>query len=110
MLAIPLQPVPAQSVIVDLAGQPVRLSLRYTEWGFFCSVFLDDAPLVENVLAFDRNLLVRRPYLSFVGDLLFVDVKGRNAPDWREFGVRYYLLYLNAAELADYQRVFGPGA
>lgn len=109
MLLIPLAKVPAQSLSVLLAGQSTQISVRYTLQGVFCDVSLEDVPVVQGVIAYDRTLLVRSPTTNFLGDLFFSDLQGRSDPDWREFGVRFHLAYLSADELVTYQLTFGAG-
>jgi hypothetical protein len=44
---------------------------------------------------------VRSAYLGFVGDLMFQDLQGTDAPTYDGLGSRFQLVYLDATEVVD---------
>jgi hypothetical protein len=116
MQAVPLNPEPSQTLQVVLDGQNCNISV-YTKTGYDYS---DPTLATPNTnlyfdLAFngvdvtttaiclnEKRLLVNRQYLGFSGDFMFVDTQGSNDPQYTGLGSRYVLLYLEAADLAEF--------
>lgn len=61
---------------------------------------VNELPIVQGVLCLNNCLIVREPYLGFVGDLSFVDTQGTNDPDYTGLGGRYQLQYFEAQDMA----------
>lgn len=99
MLIIPLQAVPSQAVTALLAGQTTQLNVYQKAYGLHLDLYASNVLLLAGALAQDRNLIVRSPYIGFAGDLCFVDARGTNDPTYEGLGVRYFLAYLEAADL-----------
>lgn len=93
MLAIPLAPVPSQTVSVLLAGQDCRLKVYQKTTGVYVDVLLAGVPLVRGAIARDRVPIVRHGYLGFVGDIFFKDLRGAYDPEYSGLGSRFILGY-----------------
>lgn len=100
MMQIPLQAIPVQTVSVALDGQSVQISLRQQPNGLFVDVTSDGVNINFNVLALNRNPLIRQPYRGFSGQLMFRDVQGNSDPDYTGLASRFELIYLTEAEYA----------
>lgn len=98
MLIVPLQPVPNQTLQVQLAGQPCTLNLFQYTYGLFASVYVGDVLIIASVLCQNFNRIVRSTYLGFVGDLVFLDTQGTDDPIYTGLGSRFVLLYLTPDE------------
>ena len=96
---IPTQPTPSQTVTCTLSGQACTLTLRQTLYGMFVSLFVNDAPIIQTVLALNANVIVRSAYLGFIGDLAIYDLQGNADPDYAGLGSRFQLVYLFPADL-----------
>lgn len=100
MLQIPLRAVPAQSLKCVLGGQNCTIVIAQKPQGVFVSVAVDNVPTVSTVIARDAVPLVCREYTGFTGNLLFVDTRGNDDPEYTGFGSRFALVYLTAEENA----------
>jgi hypothetical protein len=100
-LQIPLSPLPAQRVSVVLASQNVQLNVFQKADCMYVDVAIDGTPIVTTKAARNRSrLLLATTYRGFVGDLVFVDTIGDDQPYYTGLGLRWFLLYLTAAEIA----------
>ena len=99
MLVVPLQPVPNQTLQVQLGNQPVVLDVRQTLYGLSMDVYVGAELVVGGVLCQNLNRIVRYAYLGFVGDLAFADLQGSDDPVYTGFGARFVLLYFEEGEL-----------
>lgn len=98
MQEVPLQPVPAQSVNINLANQSCQIEVYQKSTGFFCNLSVNNTLLVSGVICQNLNRLVRSAYLGFAGDLCFVDNQGSDDPVYTGLGSRFSLIYLDASE------------
>jgi len=95
--AIPLVASPAQSLTVQLAGQPVQLSLSQRAEGLFVDVSVNGALKIGGVLCQNDNAIVRSPYLGFAGDFFFHDTQGGLGDiHFSDLGGRVALLFAGA--------------
>ena len=99
MLEIPLTATPSQTLSVALGGQNCQISIRHRSTGIYFDLSVDNAPVVLTSLCLDRVRLIRRPYLGFKGDLVFIDTQGKADPEYAGLGTRWRLVYLEASEL-----------
>lgn len=102
MQVVPLQPVPNQALQVQLANQPVGITLQQTAYGLFINIYLNSTLVVGGVWCQNLNRIVRDAYLGLVGDLAFIDTQGNADPDYTGLGgstARFQLMYLTEAEL-----------
>lgn len=99
MQVVPLQPVPNQTLQVQLDGQPVTLDVLQYRYGLFMSVTLGDTLIIASVLCQNFNRIVRSLYLGFSGDFFFLDLQGVTDPVFTGLGSRYVLVYIPASEL-----------
>ncbi len=102
MQTIPLQPIPNQTLQVQLSDQACTISIVQTSYGLFATVQVNGELIISNVICLNRVRIVRSEYLEFVGDLLFVDMQGNGNPVYTGFGdssARFQFVYLTAAEV-----------
>lgn len=92
-LVIPLQPVPLQTVSVQLEGQSARIRVAQKSIGMFLDLYVLDALIVGGVACRNDDRIVRNAYLGFVGDLAFVDTQGEDDPEASGLGSRWILVY-----------------
>src|ERR1700680_5102847 len=91
---IALQPVPSQTLNVVLAGQYCQISVYTTDLGLFLDLSIDGTAIATGNLCQDRNLLLTKVYLGFVGQLYFADVQGVGDPVYTGLGTRFLLFYV----------------
>jgi hypothetical protein len=99
MLVVPLNPVPAQTLLVLLANQSCRLNVYQKRTGLFVDLYVNNVEIVVGVIAEDANRIVRSAYLGFIGDLAFFDTLGSSDPVYTGLGSQYVLMYLETADL-----------
>lgn len=101
MQIIPLQPLPNQTLQVQLGTQPTVLNVYQTLYGLLVDVYVGPTLIAAGVIAENLNRIVRYAYLGFSGDLAFVDTQGDSDPVYTGFGSQYQLLWIEEADLAD---------
>jgi hypothetical protein len=82
-----------------LAGQNCKLNVFQKSTGVYLNVFLNNSPIVLAGICRDRVRVIRTNYQGFVGDFGFVDTQGVSKPDYRLFGTRFILAYVDADEI-----------
>lgn len=100
MQTVPLQPIPNQTLQVQLGGQACTLNVVQFQYGLFMDVYVGGTLIVAGVICLNGNLVVRSAYLGFSGDFEFVDTQGSADPVYTGLGGRFQLLYLTSAEIA----------
>lgn len=93
ILTIPLQPVPAQSAAVVLAGQQCVIALREMGGRQYFDLSSNGVPICTGVLLVNRSPIVRAAYTGFVGDFAVVDLQGDEAPQYSGWGTRWVLAF-----------------
>ena len=91
---IPLANVPYQTFAVTLGGQRCKIALYQKAEGLFLDLAIGTTQIVTAMICRDRVKLLRYPYLSFIGNLAFVDTQGTSDPEYTGFDSRYMLSYL----------------
>lgn len=104
MLIIPVQPVPNQTLNVQLSGQPTTLNIYDNGYGIFMDVLVNDALIIGGVICLNATRIVRTLYLGFIGDLVFFDnqpsaTNGPANPQYTGLGTRWPLYYLTPTDL-----------
>jgi hypothetical protein len=99
MLVIPLQPLPNQTLQVQVADQACTLNVYQQAYGLYVDVLLDGAVVIAGVIAENLNRIVRNAYLGLAGDFCFLDTQGSDDPIYTGLGTRWQLLYLAEADL-----------
>lgn len=94
MNIIPLQPVPAQTLNVLLAGQNCQISVFQKGDKFYMTLVANNVLLLSTVICRNRVKIVRYAYLGFIGDLVFIDTQGDTDPQYIGLGTRFKLVYL----------------
>lgn len=100
MLIVPTAPLANQTFTVLLANQPCRIDLVQKSNGMFMTIYVNDALLLAGVICENRNRIVRSRYLGFTGDLEFRDIAGNADPVYTGLNSRFFLCYLEAADIA----------
>ena len=104
MLEIPLQTLPAQSFITILGEQNVEISVYQRFDRLYADISLDDSPIATGCIC-QNGVPVIQQTTPFAGALIFADTQGDAPPQWDGIGgdsPRWVLLYLTAAEAAEY--------
>ena len=99
MMLIPIQPLPNQSLQVQLGNQPCTIQLNQTLYGLICTLYISGTLIIGGVLCENLNRIVRSLYLGFIGDLVFYDTQGSTDPVYQGLGARYQLIYIEASDL-----------
>jgi len=101
MIAIPLQPIPAQSFNVSLGGQPCRIVLYQKGDYFYMDLAVNGVAVVQARMVLNGVWIVRYAYLGLSGDLFMADTMGTDdSPGYDALGSRYQLYYATADEFA----------
>ncbi len=104
MQVVPLQPIPSQTLQVQLNGQACTLNVFQYAYGLFMSVYVGNSLVIASVLCENFTRIVRDGYLGFSGDFVFLDMQGTTDPVYTGLGgaaARYQLLYLLPTEVQD---------
>lgn len=102
-LVVPVQPIPNQTLQVQLNGQATTLNIYQINFGLFVDVLVGATTIISGVIAQNLNRIVRSLYLGFDGDFAFIDTQGFSDPVYTGLGSRYLLLYIEPSELPDGQ-------
>ena len=103
MQIVPLQPIPNQTLQVQLGGQACILNIYQTAFALFCDIYVGNSLVVAGVICLNLNRIVRSLYLGFIGDLAFFDTVGAQNPQdpiYTGLGSRFQLIYLTPSDLA----------
>ncbi|MFK2876885.1 hypothetical protein ISP25_07385 [Rhodanobacter hydrolyticus] len=82
-----------------LGGQVCQISLYQKSTGLFMDLTVNNVVLMTCVVCLNRTLMVRLSYLGFIGDLVFVDTQGADAPSYTGLGSRWLLFYLAPSDV-----------
>ena len=99
MQIIPLQPIPNQTLTVNLDGQICQLNVYQLGASLYIDVLVNNVLIIGGVICENLNRIVRSLYLGFQGDLAFIDGQGSSDPVYTGLGSRYSLAYVEADEL-----------
>jgi hypothetical protein len=102
MQTVPLQPIPNQTLQIQLGGQACILNIYQTAFALFADVYVGNSLIVAGVICLNLNRIVRSLYLNFVGDLCFFDTVGAQNPQdpiFTGLGSRFQLVYLSPSDL-----------
>lgn len=99
MQIVPLQPIPNQTLTVNLDGQITQINVYQRGANVFIDVLVNNVGIIYGVVAQNLNRVVRSLYLGFQGDLAFIDNQGSTDPVYTGLGTRYSLAYIEADEL-----------
>lgn len=99
MQVIPLQPLPNQTLQVQLGSQACTIDVVQTAYALFLSLSVGGQPIVSSQICENLVLMVREAYLGFVGDLVFVDGQGASDPAYTGLGGRFQLLWLEPGDI-----------
>lgn len=99
MQIVPTQPIPNQTLQVNLGGQACILNIYQQAYGLYVDVYVGSTLIIAGVIALNANRIVRSLYLGFLGDFVFFDTQDANDPEFSGLGTRYSLVYLEQADL-----------
>lgn len=103
MQAVPLSPVPSQTLGVILNGQNCDITVYSENTGIFMDLSLNGTSIASTRVLLDAaRVLQDCQYTAFVGDFIMVDTQGELDPLYTGLGDRWQLVYLDAAELVKY--------
>lgn len=91
---IPLEQTPAQSFGIVLNEQECRLSIYKRGNDLYFDLYKDNEPLYLGSICYDRVDLTPLEYRGFNGHLVFLDIEGKENPDYRQFDERFFLAYV----------------
>lgn len=90
---IPVIATPNQTLTSQLAGQACRVNLYQKTTGLYVDLFVNNAPIVQGVIALNGVRIVRDAYRGFSGDLAVCDTAGSQDPSYEGLGNRFQLVY-----------------
>jgi len=99
MQIVPLQPLPSQTLTVNLANQVCQIAVYQKMSGLYMNLSVNNVLIIGGVLCENLNRIVRSLYLGFIGDFCFIDNQGSADPDFTGLGTRFSLAYLETADL-----------
>lgn len=99
---VALQPVPSQQLQIVLGGQNCQIAVYLRGTALYVDLNVNGADISTGVLALNLIPLVPTVYFGFAGNLVFLDTLGTNDPTYDGLGSRYQLLYLTAADYAQF--------
>jgi hypothetical protein len=99
MILIPLNPVPSQTLSIQLDSQNCQINIYQEFYGIFCDLYVDNSLIIAGTLCLNLTRLVRSLYLGFSGDLSFIDTQGSTDPYYTGLGSRYQFVYLETTDL-----------
>ncbi len=102
MQTIPIQAVPSQQIQVTLDRQLCAFSIYVKNQCMFFDALVNGAPISYSVQCKNLVNLIPTAYLGFTGLLVFYDTQGTSDPVYTGLGIRWVLLYLDAADLGVY--------
>ena len=97
MVTIPTQAAANQTFNAILSGQAAQLKVYQRATGLFVDLYVNDALIIGGVAALNAAMIVRTPYLGFLGDLAFVDTQGSEDPTFGGLGTRFALMHFAPA-------------
>ena len=100
MQTIPVQPLPNQTLQVQLNNQACTLNIYQQTYGMFMDVYVGSTLIIAGVICENLNRIVRSIYLGFSGDFAFVDTQGSADPLYTGLGARWQLVYLSPTDLS----------
>jgi hypothetical protein len=104
MNAVPLSPVPSQTLSITLGGQSVQIAVFTLTTGLYFSLTFNGSPVVTSRLCLNTAFLIGQTYSAFQGDFSFVDTMptatGGTAPVYTGLGTQYQLLYFAPSDFA----------
>lgn len=99
MITISLDAVKEQMVNVTLSEQQCSIRLVQRESGIYMDLSVSGVPLIQGIPCWYANKMVRYKYIGFIGDLVFLDSKGEEDPEYSGLGKRFNLYYLSEGEI-----------
>jgi hypothetical protein len=99
MMLVSTQPLPNQTLQVQVGGQNCTLNITQTAFGLFMDVLVNGTQIIAGVICENLNRIVRSLYLGFSGDFVWLDTEGTSDPIYTGLGSRYQLIYLEEGDL-----------
>lgn len=101
MQEVPVQPLPNQSIQVQLAEQACTLNIYQYAYGLFMDVYVNGTLIIGGVVCENLNRIVRSLYLGFRGDFMWADTQGSDDPVYTGLGTRFRLVYVEVSDLPE---------
>ena len=99
MKIIPLDSVPSQTLNVVLENQSCVIKLYQKRTGMYIDLNVDGVQVCYGGLSLNGYPLIKNTYHGFVGNLMFVDQVGTDAPDYTGLGSSFLLYYITSGDL-----------
>ena len=100
MLEVALSQVPSQTLNITLNEQNCVISIYTLATGLYFDLISNNVQIVSTIICRNKSRLINRDYKGFKGDFTFIDNQGELDPEWRGFGSRYSLIYLEPLDLS----------
>lgn len=97
---LPLQPTANQALSALLDGQSYRLEFKATRGVMAVSISINDVVVVSGDRFFADAPLIPYAHLEGDGGNFLITTEGDSIPDFAQFDVTQFLIYLTAAEVA----------
>ena len=99
MIEVPLSPIPGQRLQIVLDDQNVTLTVRQKGPRMYIDLDVGTTRVMSGAICYDRTNVKQYKTMPFTGGLFFVDIEGRDAPEFEGLGTRWFLMYLSEDEL-----------
>ena len=103
MQRIPLSNNPNQQFSIVLNDQNCVITLRQIAQQVYASLSVDQEVVFETMACRDRMPLPIFSTTKFSGRLMFIDIRGRENPNYEGFNDRFVLVYLTDEEAEAWQ-------
>lgn len=93
---VPVQPIPNQTFQIQLAGQACTINIYQLAYGLFMDLYVGNQQIVAGIVCQNLNRIVRKAYLGFTGDFVWLDTQnGEDGDDpiYTGLGTRFLLIY-----------------
>lgn len=101
MFLLQLQQIPSQEFNVVLENQNCFIKIYQKDNKTFSSLSIDNKIIWQGILCHSFINLKPFNYLDFKGVLVFVDLFGKEDPDYTQYNTRFQLLYMSEEEYAN---------
>jgi hypothetical protein len=101
MNAIPLNPVPSQTLSCVINNQSTQINVYQKTTGLYLDLLLAGVLILSSRICRNLAFLINQTYQGFQGDFSFVDTLGNTDPTYMGLGSRYQLVYFAPSDFAN---------
>ena len=98
MIVIPLDAIPWQAFNIVLDGQKCAIEIRQIAQNLYCDLTVNDIDVFKGRICEDRASINLYPTRYFSGNLIFIDTRGKDHPQYEGLGTRWILVYVSEDE------------